>query len=90
MVEAEQLASLENIVSQLGIELRYEKGEFKGGVCRIGDKRMLIVNRALEPQQKISVITKELSQIDLSEVFIVPAIRKLIEMNDPTQSYQED
>ncbi|MCA9743991.1 MAG: hypothetical protein H6695_11905 [Deferribacteres bacterium] len=90
MVETEQLESLESIVSQLGIELRYEKGDFQGGICRIGDKRLMIVNRSLEPPQRIAVIANELAQEDLSGVFIVPAVRKLIEKHDTTQSYQED
>jgi len=87
MVETETLSSLENIVSQLGLHLRYEKGDFNGGVCRIGETRMLIVNQSLQPRQKIDVIAKELSQIDLSGVFIVPAIRELIETTTETHSY---
>ena len=90
MVEEEQLSQLENIVSQLGIHLRYEKGDFQGGICRIGEERVLIVNRALQPQQKIAIIAAELAQIDLAGVFIVPAIRELIEVNANAPSHQED
>ncbi|MFQ5627608.1 MAG: hypothetical protein ACE5I1_02515 [bacterium] len=83
----ETLSSLENIVSQLGIHLRYEKGDFDGGVCRINEKRLLIINQALQPQKKIAVIAEELSRFDLSGVFIVPAIRELIETSAETHSY---
>lgn len=90
MVESEILSNLENIVSQLGIHLRYEKGDFQGGVCRLRDARVLIINKSLQIQQKIEVIAKELSQIDLSGVFIIPALRELIETTAKTQSHQEE
>jgi hypothetical protein len=89
MVEAETLSNLENIVTQLGIHLRYEKGDFQGGVCRIGDQRILIINRSLQSRQKIALIARELSQVDLSGVFMVPAVRKLIEASVEEHSHQE-
>lgn len=79
MKEAEVLEHLERIVEQLGIELRYDLGDFKGGICRVDDKKVLIVNKRLLEPQKISLISQELATVDLSNVFIIPAIREIIE-----------
>jgi hypothetical protein len=89
MVESETLSNLENIVSQLGIQLRYEKGDFQGGVCRLKDERILIINKSLQIQKKIEVIANELSQIDLSGVYIIPVLRELLEKTAETQSHRE-
>ncbi|MDQ7064060.1 MAG: hypothetical protein Q9P90_07420 [candidate division KSB1 bacterium] len=79
MKEAEILSHLETIVTQMGIELRYEKGDFKGGICRVGDKRLFLLNQNLMPSQKINLLTQELSTLDLSGVYVLPAIREMID-----------
>lgn len=79
MQSTEILSTLENIVSQLGLHLRYEKGDFQGGICRIGNQMLLIVNKRLQDEQKIAIIARELGQLDLSGIFMVPAIRELLE-----------
>lgn len=79
MEEEEILSGLENLIGSLGVQLRYEKGDFSGGLCTVKDKRMLIVNSALTPVQKIKVLAGELSQLDLENVFMVPALRQIID-----------
>lgn len=79
MKEEEILGGLENLIGTLGVQLRYEKGDFSGGLCTVKDKRMLIVNSALSPAQKIKVLAGELSQMNLENVFMVPALRQIID-----------
>lgn len=73
------LHSLEEVVVQLGIQLRYEKGDFDGGLCRVDDQRLLIANAALPTRKKIRIIARELSRLELDQVFIVPAVRRVID-----------
>lgn len=75
----ETLAALEQVVQQLDIDLRYEKGDFDGGLCRVGEKTMLIVNIALDTGRRIQLIARELAQLRLEDIYIVPATRDLIE-----------
>ena len=89
MKDSEKLSNLEEVVNQMGIMLRYEKGDFRGGFCRVGDKKMLIVNSALDLQVKISLISHELSKLDLSETYVVPAVRLLIENCKDRQNQPE-
>ncbi len=73
------LSNLEDLLSQLNIEVRYEKGDFRGGICRVGDDKICLLNKSLTAPQKNILIAQSLVEEDLSDVFIVPAIRKFIE-----------
>ncbi len=72
------LQAFENLVSNLSIDLRYEKGDFDGGLCRMPNKYVLIVNSKLPREQKIKLIASELSSLDLNHIYIRPALRKII------------
>jgi hypothetical protein len=78
MKEEEVLSGLEKLVESLSIQLRYEKGDFAGGYCVLEDKRMMIVNSALSPAQRIKVLAGELAGMNLEEVFVLPALRDAI------------
>jgi hypothetical protein len=78
MKEEEILAGLEKLVESLSIQLRYEKGDFAGGYCVLKDKRMMIVNSALSPAQRIKILAGELAGMNLEEVFVLPALREAI------------
>ncbi|MDZ7268065.1 MAG: ImmA/IrrE family metallo-endopeptidase [candidate division KSB1 bacterium] len=79
MKEEEILSSLEKLLDSLGIELRYEKGDFTGGYCLVKEKPMMIINSALAPAQRIRILARELAQMKLENVFIVPALRQVLE-----------
>ena len=51
-------------------------------------KSILIVNRALTNHQKIRVIARELSSFDLEGIFIVPALRRIIDSHQELTSDQ--
>lgn len=89
MTEIETLETLENLVEQLGIQLRYEQGDFVGGTCRVGEVKMLIINRGLQPLQKIAMIARELARADLSAIYILPAVRELIQRYDAASNKVE-
>lgn len=76
MEEKKLLAQLEEIAAQLDIELRWDDGKFTGGSCRLRNKRVLLINRSLPTFLKIEVLCRELSESDLSGIFILPAIRE--------------
>jgi hypothetical protein len=78
MKEEEVLSGLEKLVESLSIQLRYEKGDFAGGYCVLKDKRMMIVNNALSPAQRIKVLAGELAGMNLEDIFVLPALREVI------------
>ena len=73
------LADLEELTTQLGIQLRYEKGDFDGGYCVMKEQKMLIVNKRLHDARKAAVLAYALSEFGLEAVFVKPAVRKFIE-----------
>lgn len=79
MNEDEILKVLEELTTRLGFKLRYEKGDFAGGGCRVGSEKMIIINNSLLDSQKIAIIAKELAKLDLDDTFLVPEIREIIE-----------
>ena len=78
MQDREILEKLEELVDQLGLELRWDEGEFTGGICRLKDKKLLLINRSLPTFEKIRLLCRELSQADLSRIFVLPALRERI------------
>lgn len=73
------IAELEELSAQLGLTLRYEKGDFEGGFCILKDERMLVVNKKLLDARRASVLAQALSAFGLDNVFIKPALREYIE-----------
>lgn len=77
------LANLEDVVQQLGIEVQAVRGDAPSGLCRLGGKRVLMRNQALTDGQLVTLLVRELARVDLSAVFILPAVRKMIEAGRP-------
>ncbi len=74
------IAELERLAQRLGVEVRYEKmGALAGGLCRLREKLLLFVNRALSPQSKIELISSELRRLPWEEHFVRPEVRALLE-----------
>ena len=79
MKEAELLEQLEEIIGQLGIELVWDDGEFRGGICKVEGRQLFLMNRGLLSSQKVEILCRELSSLDLSQLFILPRVRQRIE-----------
>jgi len=77
--DEELLDNLQALTDQLGIILLRKEGEFKGGIYRLRDQQVFLINPSLSTSEKISVFCRELAYQDLSGVFVLPAIRELIE-----------
>jgi hypothetical protein len=73
------IEDLEEIVRQLGITLRYEKGDFEGGYCILKDQKTLMVNKRLHEVRRASMLALALTEIGTESIFIKPAVRAYIE-----------
>jgi len=72
------LQAFENLIQSLSIDLRYEKGDFAGGLCHLPGKTIFIINSKLPTENKIKLIAAELRAIELNHIYIRPALRKVI------------
>ncbi|HEX9652668.1 MAG TPA: hypothetical protein VGA99_03070 [bacterium] len=80
MNENEILEGLEKLYADLQIELRYERGDFYGGLFRYRDQQRVILNRDLNSTQKISILARELrGKVDLEKLYLLPVLREVIE-----------
>jgi hypothetical protein len=82
--DLEQMALLQQLVElaeNLGFQVRMEEGQFQGGICRVREDRQMIVNKKIQPEHKVRLVAAELSRENLDDIFIVPALREIIEAN---------
>lgn len=73
------LQGLESLIQNLSIDLRYEKGDFMGGLCKIRNKEVFIINNKLPIEKKITLMAVELNRLNLEQIYIRPALRDIIE-----------
>jgi len=85
------LKELEDIVSKLSIRLQYDDlkkagVKTRGGLCRVGNEERLIVDKKLDTDEKVEVLSVELSKVNLDNVFIPPRIKVLLQKKSETNT----
>jgi hypothetical protein len=79
MKNEELIQELEATAQQLGVTLRYDKGDFEGGYCILKEQKILLINKRLMPTRRAAVLAVALQEIGLEQVFLKPAVRAFIE-----------
>jgi len=79
MKHEELIEEFHGLAAQMGITIRYEKGDFEGGYCVLKEQKILLVNKKLLPAKKASVLATALQEIGLESVFLKPALREYVE-----------
>ncbi len=79
MKHEDLITELQDVARQLGVTVRYERGDFEGGYCILKTEKVMLVNRRLLPARKAVVLALALQEIGLDAVFIKPAVREFIE-----------
>ena len=84
MNEEVLLNQLEDLAEKLGILVRdeninIEESSSSGGLCRIEGEHVLILNSKATMKEKNQVMINALQQFDLSDIYIKPVIRELLE-----------
>ncbi len=64
MKKSAQLPLLEAAIKNLGYSLRYEKGNFTGGECRLREDNVVVVNKFLPLEGKIYTLALVISKIN--------------------------
>lgn len=73
------IQELQDVATQLGVTIRYERGDFEGGYCILREQKILLVNRRLFPAKKASVLAMAMHEIGLEDMYLKPAVREYIE-----------
>ncbi len=77
MKKTAQLTLLETAIKELGYRLRYEKGNFLGGECRLKENNVVVINKFLPLEGKIYTLAQVISKINPAG--ISPDITKIID-----------
>ena len=78
------LLQLEELAERLGVLVRDENINIDdvsstGGLCIVEGQHILILNSKTSLQEKIQVAIKALRQFDISDIYVKPGIRELLE-----------
>ena len=84
MDDAGLLVALEQLAEALGIPVRYaelatDELPGRGGLCVLHGERRIIIERSLGDRDKARLLAQGLAQFDLEGVFLLPAVRHLID-----------
>ena len=84
MKEVEILQALETLAKALDLRVRYEKGDFHGGHCRCRQDDLIVMQRNDPIYRKIHVLARELGTFNLDSLYVMPAIREIIQQERAT------
>jgi hypothetical protein len=80
------LRLLEECLVRQGIAVRSESlvasdgiGSARGGLCTINERRVVFVDPRAPVPERIAVLAGALTALDLSDVFLPPAVRDAVE-----------
>jgi hypothetical protein len=80
----EVVEDLKSIAAQLGAEVRFEKGDFKGGYCILKDSKVVVINKMTNLQRKVIVLSMALKELGVDKIYLTPRMREIIEeMSEP-------
>lgn len=75
-MEKEQLLEqLISIIEQLSVTVKYDRGNFKGGLVRYHEDNYFYINRKADIDVKIQTIINELKQVQIPDELLTPEIR---------------
>lgn len=75
----EIIGELKEVARQLGAEVRFEKGDFKGGYCLLKENRVIVINKLANLQRKISILSIALKELGIDKIFLTPKLREVID-----------
>jgi hypothetical protein len=62
----------------MNINIVQGKGDFQGGMCSVNDESYIVLNKLKPIDQRLSVLVKEFSSLNLKNIFIQPVLREYI------------
>lgn len=73
------IQDLKALAAQLGAEVRFEKGDFKGGYCLLKESKVIVINKMANLQRKVMILSMALKELGIDEMYLTPKIREIID-----------
>ena len=70
----------EQIAEALDIRIIQGKGNFKSGYCLLEKEGIIVVNKLYPMEQRIRALAQAFSRLDISNIYLKPAIRSIIDL----------
>lgn len=70
---------LEEAVRRLGLQVRFERGHFRGGYCKVDEAEYVVLNRRHPPEMHLAVLAESLRNLPVDTIFLRPATREALE-----------
>lgn len=67
------------LAEKLGLSIKFDEFDGRGGWCRVKDSQRIIINKRLGPQEQIKILSQILAGHQIEEQSMAPKIRQLIE-----------
>lgn len=75
----ELIQDLKAVASQLGADVRFEKGDFKGGYCLLNENKIVVINKMANLQRKVMILSMALKELGVDKIYLNPRIREIID-----------
>jgi hypothetical protein len=72
-------SELEALFEKLGYSLVSGKGSFQDGTCLVENEKKLVINIYTPLDLQLDFMLEVLNRMDLSNVFVLPAIREMLD-----------
>ncbi len=72
-------SELEALFEKIGYTVVSGKGDFQDGTCLLENEKKLVINVYTPLDLQLDFMLEVLSRMDLSNVFVLPAIRELLD-----------
>ena len=75
MDKEQLLQQLLEIIEELSVTVKYDRGSFKGGLIRYHEDNIFYINRKADIDAKLQTIVTELKQVQIPESLVSPELR---------------
>jgi len=72
------IEEFEILSSKLGYKVIHGRGSFSGDSCIVEENKYIVLNKNKPIEQKIKRFAQVFAKIDLSNIYLKPAIRELV------------
>lgn len=84
------LIELEILADKLGLDVRYERGDFQGDLCIIKEDGQIIIQKKASLDKKIAVLSRGIGRMDLGNIYLLPELRKILEPEGTSKEEEEE
>jgi hypothetical protein len=70
---------MEELLQQLGYQVRKEAGSFRGNSCVMKGERMVVLNKRTPKEFNAGILARLIGELPHNNIYIKPAVRKELE-----------